>query len=62
MCEGESDNDSCERALSSTDNVASVDRDLDVAGRGGDDGAVGAARWVRVTKSFVSECAGIHVR
>jgi hypothetical protein len=58
VCESESDNDGCEGALSSTDNVAGVHGDLDVAGRGGDDGAVGAAR--RVTESLVSECTRKH--
>jgi hypothetical protein len=56
VCEGESNNDGCERALSSTNSVASVDGNLDVAGRGGDDGAVGAVRWIQVPESVVSEC------
>jgi hypothetical protein len=55
VCEGESDNDGRERALSSTDDVASIDRNLDVAGRGRDDGVIGAARWVRVSAGWLAD-------
>ena len=44
--ESEGDNDCCQRALSGTDDMSSVDRDLDVAGRGAHDRIVGSSRWV----------------
>lgn len=47
--EGEGHDNGSERALSSTDGVASIDRDFDVAGRGGDDGCVRTTGWVDIT-------------
>jgi hypothetical protein len=52
--ESEGDDDGRKRALASTDLVAHVERDLDVAGRGRDDRAVGTASGVRVTKRYVN--------
>lgn len=56
MDETEGDYNRCERALSSTDDMASVDGNLDVAGRGADDRIVGGGRWVYRTTALVSKC------
>jgi len=40
MGEDESDNDGCEGTLSSTDDLAHVDRDFDVSGRGRDESTI----------------------
>jgi hypothetical protein len=55
MNKGESYNDGCKGAPSRTEDMTGVDGDFDVAGGGGNDCAVDAARWVWITKRSVSE-------
>jgi hypothetical protein len=54
MSEDESEDNSCKGVLPRTNDMTGVDRDSDVAGRGGNDRAVDADGWVWVTKGSVS--------
>jgi hypothetical protein len=56
--EDESDNNGCEGALASTDDMASVDWNFDVAGGGGNNRAIGAARRVWVTVKVGQQMIG----
>lgn len=49
VSEDESDDNSREGTLSGTDDMAGVDGHFDVAGVGGNNRAVDAARWVGIT-------------
>lgn len=49
VSEDESDDNGCEGALSGTNDMTGVDGHFDVAGVGGNNRAVDAARWVGIT-------------
>ena len=55
-CQG--DYNGCDWALAYSDDLAHVDRDLDVGWSGSDDGAIGTARGVRVAVQELAEFKG----
>lgn len=56
---GQGDDDCCDGALACGDDLAHVDRNLDVRRSGSDNGSIGAARWVKVA---AQELAWVRAR